>query len=331
MSDDCVEFRDIPVDSAEPVYMWKSTEPPEPPPSSQQAPPPEPPRPFHLAWRAANTQVALLSWNMSVDGERGPLGQSWVPFADDIVQRKGCEVFAVMDPSGCPLFLVGRLYHVEELGDISADTVVYTVAPVEQRLGGRVELDYDSPITATTIQRAFALAQERGADIILIGDTAKKDGCPKAEMWLAIDGTFWYEKVLPVHVEGAPAFGFKKGPMPIEELRAIFRRATWEGFRRYWYLRPSEFWPKKAAGIPEGGSAMEALQYLRKNEPDWIIENCRMIYNAIYHSVVGHGGGPEPYDYVCMWRRPGFVGDFQPFNPVIRQFVQYVGGWDDID
>lgn len=118
---------------------------------------------------------------MSVDGEHGALGKPWVPFADGIVQRKDCEVFTVMDPSGCPLFLVGRLYHAEELGDISADTVVYTVVPIEQRLGGRVELDYDSPITETTIKRAFALAQERGADIILIGDTGK-------EKWMSDGG-----------------------------------------------------------------------------------------------------------------------------------------------
>lgn len=338
VSDECVEVSDIPVDSTEPVYVWKNVVISSPTPSSSQSPSPprspSPPPPFENEWGAATSQLASVSWMMSVDGKYEPLGKPWVPFADGIVQRKGCEVFAVMDPSGCPLFIVGRLYRRDEHGNIDADTAVYTIIPIIRSMGRQVYIDFDAPTTAATIQRAFAFAQERGADIILIGDTAKINLGGRrmnlAELWFLTDGQFWYEKVLPVHVEGAPAFGFKKGPMPIEELRAIFRRATWEGFCKNWYPRSPEFWPKKT-GIPEGGSAMEAFRYLREKEMEWLVDNGYMIYSATYSSVIGHGGGPEPYDYVCMWRRPGFVGDFQPFNPVIGQFVQYVGSWDDID
>lgn len=318
------DVNDIPVDPVDPVYVW----------AAAPAPAPEPvvkkkePKPFELEWRAASTQTALLAWNMSVDGDLRPLGRSWIPFAENIKRRKGCEVFAVMDPSGRPLFMVGRLYHRAEHGDIDADMKVFAVVAIEQSLGGRVEVDYDAPTTTVAVQRAFALAQERGADIILIGDTAKKGGMPLALLWFLTEGVFWYEKVLPVQVVPAPEYG--SAAMPIDELRAIFRRATWEGFKSRWYS-PSrkEFWPA-TTGIPEG-SAMEAFRYLREKEPDWIVAYGSMIYSMTYSSVVGHGGGPEPYDYVCMWRRPGFVGDFKPFNPVIRQFVQYMGSWSDID
>jgi hypothetical protein len=286
------------------------------------------PKPFELEWRAASTQIALLSWNMSVDGILEPLDRPWVPFAENIKQRKDCEVFAVMDPSGRPLFMVGRLYHRDEHGDIDAAMKVYTVVAIERALGGRVELDYDAPATTVAVRRAFALAQERGADIILIGDTAKKGSMPLASLWLLTEGVFWYEKVVPV--QAFPVSEYGSVAMPIDELRDILRRATWEGFKARWYS-PSckEFWPK-TADIPNG-SAMEAFRYLREKEMEWILYCGNMIYSMTYSSVVGHGGGPEPYDYVCMWRRPGFVGDFQPFNPVIRQFESNMGSWSDVD
>jgi hypothetical protein len=147
-----------------------------------------------------------------------------------------------------------------------------------------------------------------------------------AILWHVIGCAYWYERVLPVVVEP-----IRQTAMPFEELRSVFRRATWGGFKQNWYKPElTKFWP--VADISDG-PVTEVFQRLYKTEPEWLLHNAYMIYSAVKCSVLGHSGGVEPCDYVCVWRRPGSAAGaaLSVWNPAYGQFVQDMGSWSDAE
>lgn len=294
-----------------------------------------PPRaPFYNNWRAVSTIKAILMWQLYPGPEWDYLKGEWHPVGPTIQQLGTHDLYVVTDPSGCPLFLVARLWRGDagcrcegNVVEFPVDVAVYTVVSVEQRMGGAVALDYDAPATADAARTAFAWARDRCcADVIVIGDLARCGSAPLASFWLLESGRWWWEDVVPVVAEP-----WRRAP-PVEELRATFRAVTWGGFLANWYT-DRDFWPTEATLAAIAADPAElfgaVLRRIRAVEPEWSLQNGNMIYRLAYRSVRRElGPAPDPYDYICVWRRGATAIHLS--NPVIGQFEQCMGGWDDI-
>jgi hypothetical protein len=302
---------------------------------------PAPPAPFYNNWRAVSTIRAILMWQLYKGPEWEDMRGAWRPIAGyPTIQQMGThDLYVATDPSGCPLFFVARLWRGDagcrcegKTLEFPADVTVYTVVSAEKRMGGAVALDYDAPATAEAARRAFAWARDRcGADVIVVGDLARHGSAPLASFWLLQTGRWWWEDVVPVVAEP-----WRAAP-PVEELRATFRAVTWGGFLENWYTdRPSSvrerfryFWPAAAVAAADTEPFGAVLRRIRAVEPDWTVRNGNTIYSCAYYSVKRElGPAPDPFDYICVWRR-GTAAAVHLSNPVIGQFEQCMGGWDD--
>lgn len=309
-----------------------------------------PPDPFHNNWRAVTTIKAILMWQMYPAPEWEYLKGEWRPVEDGYptIQQMGAhDVYVSTDPSGCPLFFVARLWRGDagcrcegKTVEFPAAVAVYMIVSVEKRMTGAVALDYEAPATAEAARRAFAWARDRcGADVIVVGDLARHGSSPLASIWLLESGRWWWEDVVPVVAEP-----WRRAP-PVEELRATFRAVTWGGFLANWYTdRPTSqseerfryFWPTEATLAAVAAADTEpfaaVLRRIRAVEPDWSLRNGNTIYSRAYYSVKRElGPAPDPYDYICVWRRgAAAAAAVHLSNPVIGQFEQCMGSWDDI-